>query len=159
MSNEARERFRPFSDPEEFERIIELDTVSEMWTRCVRDYSELPAIVFDGESHTYGQLEEDAARFRAVLKSRTDGKRIVFFAPNSYQFVKAFIASATLGLTSIILPPQLNSQALFGCAMQFGADAVVYDESLSETVDAVSGKLQGKALIKISESGEDSLPV
>ena len=49
----ARENFRPFTDPEEFERIIEKDTVTEMWRDCLRDYADREAIVFRDTACTY----------------------------------------------------------------------------------------------------------
>lgn len=157
MSDNARERFRPYCTPEEFEKITELDTVTEMWERCLRDYACLTAIEFNGESHTYRELEEDAARFRAVLaESLKDGARVGIFIPNSYSFVRVYLAVVTLGMTAVVLPPHLSKEAVEGCCAGFGLDAVVFDPSLAEGVSSAKAAFAGKLFISADEGGEKS---
>ena len=137
----ARENFRPFTDPEEFERIIEKDTVTEMWRDCLRDYADREAIVFRDTACTYEELERDAAAFRAVLLQQIDGGRVGILCANSYDFVKAFIAVTTLGMTAVILPAHLDARSVFGCCMRFQLDALVYQPELDSQLDIVREKL------------------
>ena len=127
----AREYFRPFTDPEEFERIIEKDTVTEMWRDCLRDYADREAIVFRDTACTYEELERDAAAFRAVLVT-------------------------TLGMTAVILPAHLDARSVFGCCMRFQLDALVYQPELDSQLDIVREKLDDLPIIDITAETLDS---
>ena len=151
---DSRELFRPFTAPEEFERIVEMDTVSEMWTRCVHDYADCTAIVYAGESHTYAQLEEDVARFRALLLERAgESERIAIYSANSYDAVKALLAVTTLGKTAVMMPAHLDAMTLLGCCLKFGAQALVYADQLAGNTTVTASKLPDLPLIPIEESG------
>ena len=152
----ARENFRPFTDPEEFERIIEKDTVTEMWRDCLRDYADREAIVFRDTACTYEELERDAAAFRAVLLQQIDGGRVGILCANSYDFVKAFIAVTTLGMTAVILPAHLDARSVFGCCMRFQLDALVYQPELDSQLDIVREKLDDLPIIDITAETLDS---
>ncbi len=143
MITDTREKFRPYTKPEDFARIIERESVSEMWESCVKEFADLAAIQDNETSHTYSELEDDAAKFRTLLLEKTDDehKRVAILAQNSYDFVKAFIAVTTLGLTAVIMPAHLDKTAVFGCCMKFGISAVVYQGSLEESVSLAKDKL------------------
>ena len=71
MITDTREKFRPFTKPEDFERIVERDTVSEMWEICVRDFGGRTAVRDYEREYTYSQLESDAAGFRTLILEKT----------------------------------------------------------------------------------------
>ena len=152
----AREYFRPFTDPEEFERIVEKETVTGMWRDCLRDYAEREAIVFRDTAYTYEELERDAASFRAVLLQQIDSGRVGILCANSYDFVKAFIAVTTLGMTAVILPAHLDARSVFGCCMRFQLDALVYQPELDSQLDVVREKLDDLPIIDITAETLDS---
>ena len=152
----AREYFRPFTDPAEFERIMEKDTVTEMWRDCLRDYADREAIVFRDISHTYDDLERDAAAFRAVLLQSLDKGRVGILCANSYDFVKAFLAVTTLGMTAVILPAHLDAHSVFGCCLQFGLDAIVYQPELDSQLDLAREKLDDLPYIDVTTDSFDS---
>ena len=132
----ARERFRPYNDPAEFDKIIEMDAVTDMWRHCTEQYADLPAIVFQNEAHTFAQLDADAADFRAVLAGQVkENARVAILARNSYDFVRAYLATVTLGMTAVILPPQLDSMTVMGCCMLYGVSALVFDPALAPAHD------------------------
>ena len=82
MKTPTRERFRNYTDEAQFARIVEMDTVTEMWNRCLADYADLPAIVDNGLSHSYRELEPDAAGFRTLLAAPASGTRVrSYFVP------------------------------------------------------------------------------
>ncbi|MBQ4261125.1 MAG: acyl--CoA ligase [Ruminococcus sp.] len=152
----AREYFRPFTDPEEFERIVEKETVTGMWRDCLRDYAEREAIVFRDTAYTYEELERDAAAFRAVLLQQIDSGRVGILCANSYDFVKAFVAVTTLGMTAVILPAHLDARSVFGCCMRFQLDALVYQPELDSQLDVVREKLDDLPIIDITAETLDS---
>ncbi len=159
MMTDTRNLFAKYTDAETFAKIVEFDTVSEMWLRCLNEYSELTAIVDAGENYTYAKIEKDAAAFRAVLGEGKEGRRVAIYCPNSYDFVKSFIAIATMGYTAVILPPQLPDVAVMGICAQSGVDTLVYSPALAEKTALVAEKLPHVRRIETSELGDGSLPM
>ena len=151
----TREVFAKYTTPETFERIKEYETVSEMWENCLKQYPDAVAIEDDGKKYTYAQLEEDAAAFRTLLK--TEGKetmRVGIIAPNSYAFVKAYLATVTLGCTAVILPAQLDEMSVFGCTMLYGIEKLVYGEGMEEKTKIVAAKRPDVQLISALATSE-----
>ena len=157
MITDTREKFRPYTKPEDYEKIIELDTVSEMWENCVREYPNIVAVQDIESTHTFLELEEDAAGFRTLILEKTKGEknaRVAILAQNSYDFVKAYIAVVTLGLTAVIMPAHLDKTAVFGCCLKFGINTLVYQGSLEESVELAKLKLDHVGFIEISETSD-----
>ena len=44
MKTNTRELFRKYTDPKEFDRIVEYQTVSEMWEHCLSEFHYAEAI-------------------------------------------------------------------------------------------------------------------
>ena len=44
MNTPSREVFRKYTDDQTFDRIIEFGTVSEMWSRCSKEFADAVAI-------------------------------------------------------------------------------------------------------------------
>ncbi|MBO5510678.1 MAG: AMP-binding protein, partial [Clostridia bacterium] len=113
MSNEI---FRKYTDPETFEKIVDYASVTEMWNHSVSAYPDTPAIVDNGKTYTYAELDGMVAAFRGVLKEAgiTPGSLVGILCPNSVEFVKAFLACATYGLPSVLMPAHLDEKTVFG---------------------------------------------
>ncbi len=147
--------FEKYTDKETFSKIVDFENVTEMWQNSVSTYPSNVAIV-DGREYTYAELDSEVAAFRTVLKNAgvAPGSLVGILCPNSVGFVKAFIAAATLGAPAVLLPAHLDAMTVFGCAMNFGMKAVVYDGSLAEKVAIVKEKNPAVALIDSSESAD-----
>ena len=158
MALTTNECFKKYTDEKTFSKIIDFDTVSQMWENCQKEYAGLNAVSYDGKTYTYQQVETDAARFRAVLKENkfSKGDRIGIFSSNSYDFVKTFIAITTSGLAAAILPPHLDEESLFGCAMKLNLKALVVQDALEEKTNLA--KSRGIKIISISQSSDQELP-
>ncbi|MBQ7698918.1 MAG: acyl--CoA ligase [Clostridia bacterium] len=141
-----RENFRKYTDNETFDKIVSYGTVGEMWKDCINKYAALTAIEDDGKKYTYGQLEEDASYFRPLLG---EGKRAAVLCPNSYEFVKAYLAAVTSGNTAVILPPQLPADAVYGCCMKLGANELIYHPALEEKLATVKTAAPQLPLINV----------
>ena len=74
----TNEIFKKYTDLETFSRIIEFETVTQMWKNCLEKYPDLNAICYDGIHYTFSQIENDAAKFRSLLKKEDvqDGERV-----------------------------------------------------------------------------------
>ena len=153
----TRDAFSKYTDKDTFERIKYYDTVSEMWKLCVEQYSSHAAIVDEGKEYSFAQLENDAAKLRAVFEKEgfEKGAKIVLHSTNSYEFVKAYIAIVTSGMTAIITPPQLPSEAVQGISMMMGANAVVYEPVVEEKLAGLSVK----KIVTTAECGESKSAV
>lgn len=158
MFTPSREVFAKYHDPEVFERIKEFSSVAEMWENSVREYGDCVAIDFDGIKYTYSDLDADVASYRTVLKNAglSFGDRICLLCANSYEFVKAYLAAVTLGITVAILPAQLDEMSVFGCTMKFSAKAIVYRPELEDKLNIAKAK--GVKLISVAEVAEEKAP-
>ena len=59
MNTPSREVFRKYTDDQTFDRIIEFGTVSEMWSRCSKEFADAIAITDAQNEYTYAQLDEE----------------------------------------------------------------------------------------------------
>lgn len=147
-----REIWRKFNSPEEFDRLVYFDSVGEMWMKCVKEYADKTAIEDNGNKYTYKELEEHASHLRPLFG---EGKRVALLCPNSYDFVKAYLAIVTSGGTAVILPPQLPPEAVYGCCMKLGADTLAYHPALSEKLAVIKAAAPAFPLVDITAATED----
>ena len=149
------EKFKAYTTEETFAKIVDYANVTEMWQHCATTYGPHTAIV-DGGNYTYTQLDQDVAGFRTVLRENgvTPGSLVGIFCPNSYGFVKAFLAAATFGVPAVLMPTHLDAMTVFGIASKFGMKAVVYDASLEEKLSILREKNPAVALISSAAMGD-----
>ena len=146
-----REKFRKYTSPETFEKIVSFASVGEMWKNRSALFADLTAIEDDGKKYTYAELEKDASYFRPLLG---EGKRAAILCPNSYEFVKAYLAVVTSGNTAVILPPQLPAEAVFGCCMKLGANELIYHPALEEKLTTVKAAAPQLPLIDVTAKAD-----
>lgn len=152
--------FAKYTSPETFARIRELPSVSAMWSRCLEEYSTVTALCDGAHSYTYAETEARTARFRTVItQSHAGSSRIALLAPNSFAFVMGFLAVTTLGYTAVVLPPQLDAEAVFGLCMKFGIGTLLYHDALADKTAVVSQKAPGIACVRLSEDAETATPL
>ncbi len=154
------EKFKRYTDEITFSKIVDFPNVTSMWENSVSNYGNDVAIVDNGESYTYGTLDSDVAAFRTVLKNNgaVPGSLIGILCPNSYGFVKAFLAASTFGVPAVLMPVHLDEMTVFGIASKFGMKAVVYDESLESKVAVLKEKNPSVALISSATTAEEKTP-
>ncbi len=151
-----REVFRKYTDPEEFEKIKEYGSVTEMWEAILPQYADRVAVEDEGVKHTFAGLEDDAAHFRPLIGK---GRRVGILCRNGYGAVKAYIAAVTGGCTAVILPPQLPADAVFGCCMKLGVNELVYDPALQDSLATVKKAAPSLPLISVDDASPDRSPV
>ena len=152
--------FAKYSDAEEYAKIVDYSSVTEMWQYCTATYANDVAIVDAGREFTFAGLEADVAAFRAVLLENgvKQGDNVGVFAPNCAEFAKAFLAITTLGAVAVLLPPHLDEMTVFGCSMKFALNALVYASALQEKLSILQAKNPKVAVIDITASSEASAP-
>lgn len=151
----SKDLFAKYCSPEVFAKIKEYDTVSQMWIHCAEEYADAIAIEDDGQKYTFRQLDEDIAYFRTLLKDDSDKKlRIGIYLKNSYDFVKAYLATVTLGYCAVILPPQLDAPTVFGCSMKFALDKIVCAPDMEENLGVLRSQRPGFPVISTAETSD-----
>lgn len=153
------EKFKKYTDEETFSKIVSFPSITAMWEDRAATYADRVAIV-DGEEYTYARLNADVAAFRTVLAQNgaTPGSLIGILCPNSYGFVKAYLAATTFGVPAVLMPTHLDEMTVFGIASKFGMKAVVYDESLEAKVAVLREKNPAVALIPSSATANVATP-
>lgn len=148
------EQYRNYTG-ECFSRIKSYDTVAQMWEERSKEYAQLVAIEYDGKSYTYAQLAEDVAKYRTVLKSKGVSGRVALLIPNSYDFVKAFLAAVTLGCTAAVLPAHLDEKSAFGVCRMFGASTLVYADATEGATALVAKAAPDITIINAAETADE----
>ena len=120
--------FIEYTGEENIKKIKCFDTIGDLWNESVKLYKDDVALQDPSRKLTYGELDAEVAKFRAILKQNglNNGDFVGVYAPNTIEWAKAFLAAQTLGCVAVLLPPHLPGQALFGCGMKFGMKAIIY---------------------------------
>ena len=155
---DVREIFSRYTDKETFERIVEMDSVSEMWLKVSKEFKDNVAIIDNGNQFTFGKLEEDMSLFRGALaaKGLKKGDRVGVLARNSYELVMMFMASVTNGLCAAILPAHLDDKTVFGVSMMFGLKALAYTPDMEEKVAFARDHNPNLAMLDSNAKGENT---
>lgn len=149
--------FLDYGDREELARIIRDDaSVEAMWARCSKEYAELCAISDLDEEYSYARLDGDVARLRGALKAKgvKKGDFVGIIIPNSYAFIKSFLAVVTSGGVAVLLPPHLDEKAVYALSTKFSFTALVYDEPTAEKT-----KLAASLSLSLVRADEQTEPV
>ena len=133
--------FSKYTDSETFSKIVDYSCVNRMWKHCVQSYADKSAVV-DSKDYTFVEVEKEVSSLRAILKANDVCKKDVvgIYCPNSFGFVRAFIAVTTLGCCAVLLPPQLPDMAVCGLSMKMHMKALIYDRALEANVKNVKVK-------------------
>ena len=160
MEVNTLEIYRRYTGEETFKRIKHYDTLSQMWEERSKEYAELTAVMDNGSSYTYAQLTDDVAKYRTVLKNSgaKKGDTVALYIPNSYEFVKAFLAVVTSGCTAAVLPAQIDEKAVCGCCMMFKASTLVSSEALSANTAVAKQAIASLSVVSAEETAEEASP-
>ncbi len=153
-----KDAFRKYTDPQTFDNIIDYKNLCAMWKHCAKEYSDKVAIIDAGRELTYAAIDTDISAYRSVIKASGATGRVGLYIKNSYEFVKAFLSTVTLGLTAVILPPQLDAGTVFGCSMKFGLSAVIYGDGLEDNLAVLRAKMPNIATISASAVSDVKAP-
>ncbi len=152
--------FKRYTSEETFNRIKCFNSVVELWNESVKEFPSDIVLADPTRNISYLELDEEISKFRAILKQNglNRGDFVGVFAPNTIEWVKAFLAVETLGMVAVLLPPHLPEQALFGCGMKFGMKAIIYHSALQSKIDALNQMPHQMKLINVLETTNDKEP-
>ncbi len=110
-----------------------IPTICEFLEFIKKQYGELEAIGDDNVKYTYNELYSRVARKRDFLYNAglTDGAKVAVMSRNSVEAMEWFLAITSAGYVMIMLPVQLNEQALMGVSMKFSIEALFVAEEFA----------------------------
>ena len=152
--------FAKYTDEKTLQRIKCFDSINELWETSVKEFKDEVALQDKDRQWKYGELDQKVAQFRVILKENglNKGDFVGVFAPNTLEWVKAYLAIETLGCVAVLLPPHLPEQALFGCSMKFNMKAIVYHPALQVKIDALNVMPHRMKLINVLEETDKEEP-
>lgn len=160
MINVTENHFLKYCSADTMAKIVDYPSVSHMWQKCAKMYGERIAIE-DGEAYTYSRMDKDIAEFRGVIASYgLKAKDMVgIIVPNSYPFVKAYLAVQTLGCSAVLIPVHLTGEELYNCTLKYKMKALIYDASIEDKLGNIREKNSMLPLINAEETGENAVDI
>lgn len=151
--------FARYASEETLAKIVDFKSVGEMWNHCVSTYAELLAVTDGENSYTYAGLEDAVSHVRATLSRNgvQKGDCVAVYMQNSCDFVAAYLGITTFGAVALLLPPQLNDMAVFGCCYKYRAHIVLTSEQLLPNTLQASQKL-GVVAVVSKDYAADTFP-
>lgn len=144
MDRETRWQYFPgrVSD-EDRERLAYMPTICDLLEKIKKDYGELEAVGNDEVKYTYNELYSRVARRRDFLYNLglSDGAKVAVMSRNSIDSMEWFLAITSAGYVMIMLPVQLNEQALAGCTMKFGIEALFISDEFAPLAAGLNTKV------------------
>ncbi len=115
--------------------------ISEHLAHWGRETPDAPAIIYYGREVSYGELDAQANRFAALLKSKGIGKgdRVAVFLPNCPQFHFAFYGILKIGAVHCPVSPMSTSFELSYMLGDTGARALVTLDAMMPVVREAEG--------------------
>lgn len=112
--------------------------------RASRLFPEKPALIFEGKSFTYSQLNRLANRLANGLKKLgiNRGERVALFLPNIPEFIIAYLGILKLGAVVVSVNAMLKSAEVRYILDDSAAKIVITTEELREQVPADLPKLE-----------------
>ncbi|HVJ49963.1 long-chain fatty acid--CoA ligase [Desulfitobacterium sp.] len=117
-------------------------TLLEMFKQTVERFSEHPALLFQGRSWSYRQMDEAVERMARALSYRgvKSGDRISIYMPNSALWVISFYACMRLGAVVVQTNPMYVESELKAQLNDAGAIGIITIPPLLQRVLAIQGE-------------------
>ncbi|MBQ7408226.1 MAG: acyl--CoA ligase [Clostridia bacterium] len=151
--------FDKYTDAKTLEKIVDYASVAKMWQKSVEQYPNNLALSCERQL-TYAQLDLEVALFRTVLVQSgvKKGDNVGILAPNSIEFVKAFLAVTTLGAVAVLLPAHLDQHTVYGCSLKFSLKSLIVSPALNSSVEFLSKQRPDFNIINAEQRADNSTP-
>ena len=154
------ELFYKYMDEQTIARIVDDLDLCRTWARCALEYGDRTAVIYDGCSVTYAELDREIASQRSALAEAgcQPGERIALVCDNSVDYVRAFFAIVTLGGVAVILPPQFSAQEIEDCCRSMEVTKLLGQPGLLEKCAALPESIPGFAVLSTDCRAEADAP-
>ena len=114
-------------------------TVPELVARSARRAPDAPALAFEQDRRTFGELEERSERLAAALGARgvEPGDHVAMLQYNGIEFVEAFLAIQKLGACAVPVNFRLSREEVDYVLADSGATLAIADPELAPRAGAV----------------------
>lgn len=111
---------------------------------AVDRHAQRPAIVFEGRTLTYAQLDALANRYAhwATGRGVKKGDVVALFTPNRLEYVAVWYGLSKVGVATALINNQLAGSGLAHCLDAAGAAHVILDAETEPAFRAVAGRLK-----------------
>ena len=110
---------------------------------AVNRWRERPALIFEGRTYSYGDLDAMANRYAHWARSRNlkRGQTVAVLLPNRPDFIAAWFGLNKVGVTAALINHNLTGPALSHCLRLTDASQIIVDAETSAALEAVRGGL------------------
>ncbi|MDR2172999.1 MAG: AMP-binding protein [Burkholderiales bacterium] len=145
--------------PEGVPATIEIDpmlSISELFSRSVKQFSERPAYSCMGHSITYRKLDELSAAFGAWAQSQgiVKGSRVALMMPNILQYPVCLFGLLRIGAIVVNVNPLYKARELQYQLNDSGAEMIVVAENFAHTLETVLEKTKVRRVV-LTTIGEE----
>lgn len=132
---------------------ITSSTVDGVLHRSATRTPERTALIFEGRSWTYAELDDAVTRAAARLLSlgATKGDRIAAYGRNSDAYLIGYLACARAGLVHVPVNFALQGEELAYLLEQSGSTMVLVDPALRSAVDALRSRTGVEQVLELRE--------
>jgi fatty-acyl-CoA synthase len=110
---------------------------------AVDKFAARPAMMFEGKTVTYAQLDGMANRYANWAKGRgiTRGQTVALFMQNRLEYLPIWLGLSKIGVATALINNQISGAALTHCLDLSGASHVIADAESAPAFDAVRAGL------------------
>jgi fatty-acyl-CoA synthase len=110
---------------------------------AVDKFGQRPAVVFEGKTVSYAQLDGMANRYANWAKGRgiTRGATVALYMPNRIEYLAVWYGLTKVGVATALINNQLTGPALAHCLNVSGASHLIADAETAVAFEAVRGLL------------------
>ena len=103
------------------------------------EFPDKPAVVVEGQPHTYAELRDAVARLAAALRARglQRGDRVAIYMDNTWPCVVSIFAALAAGGVFLVINPQTKADKLEFILRDSGAKILLSDGHLAPVLTAV----------------------
>ena len=130
--------------------------VCDDFESVVDRYPHNIAIIFEGKSLTYTELDQMANRYAHWARGQKlkAGDTVAVFLPNRLEYIAIWLGLSKLGIVSALINSSLSGPGLAHCINISGAGTTIIDQSTFDTFTQVSGQLMRQHNIWVLDLNE-----
>jgi fatty-acyl-CoA synthase len=110
---------------------------------AVDSFAERAAVIFEGRSVTYGELDALANRYASWAKGRgiIRGETVALLMPNRIEYLAVWYGLSKVGVVTALINNQLTGPALAHCLNVCGAAHLITDTETTQAFQAIRSQL------------------
>lgn len=141
---------------------LPLHSLRDVWENTVHKFPRKPAVIFNGQSHSFEEIDRQSARLATLLHTRCGvrkGDRVAVAMPNCLEFYIAYWATLRLGAVLAPVNIRLGPAEMTYVLNNTAAEVLFLHADSREAVEpALAGAKHLRSLISVGYQTEDTIP-